>query len=102
MSHAAGDVDLSGGWAEFWSTITGSAGNLDFLPLIGAAVAVVAIIVFFWKRHGKSSTGKDFVALLWMLALAAALCAPNAIIPFILGIFDGVMNAVIGLVRQNT
>lgn len=98
---SADKIDLKGNYEEFMSTIAG--GDLQaFLKVaawFGAAILGIAIFKYFWNRRrgggkggGGASTGVLFAAL-----VGGILVAPNALLPFVLGLIDAIMNACISI-----
>lgn len=98
---SADKIDLKGNYEEFMSTIAG--GDLQaFLKVaawVGAAILGLAIFKYVWNRRrgGGKGGGGGSAGVLSAAIVGGILVAPNALLPFFLGLIDAVMNAFISI-----
>lgn len=99
------EVDFSGGWNEFWDSLTKGVGAdsiINLMSVIGVAFVVVALIAWAVKKAtGKNVPGGQG-GIGGALILGAVLCAPSVVIPMILTLFDLVANAFVSVFTNST
>ena len=89
-------VDLAGGWAKLWASMSASGAGplLDTAVIIGVALLVIAVLTYIWeKRRGGANATK----VMWTAILAAAMSAPVALFPAVFTMFDFVLNTLLGV-----
>lgn len=92
-------VNLFGAWTGLWGRVTGAAGVDQIMTLatwVGVALVAYSIGKWAWaRRRGGASAG----SIGWPLAVGAMLAAPNAVIPAVLWLADGIANIVVNLLQ---
>lgn len=95
-----GQINLKGSWDTVWSGITSSIPGLSILLSILAVVALsVTLVLWFWQRRKNLGAGGS-QTLIGTAVAAAVFAAPDLIIPLLLGLIDGVLNFVVGLLQK--
>ena len=98
---SADKIDLKGNFEEFISTVGGSDLQAFFkvAAWIGAAILGIAIAKYFWNRRrgGGKGGGGGSTGILFAALVGGILVAPNALLPFVLGLIDAIMNAFISI-----
>lgn len=93
-------INLRGGWADLIGTLNPSPQLLTLLTCIGVGIVVLALLKALWdKRRGG---GGGFTAIIWPLAIGAALAGPTIVIPILLWGADTVVNAALALINKAT
>jgi hypothetical protein len=92
-------VDLFGAWTGLWGRVTGAAGVDQLMTLatyVGVGLVAFSIGKWAWsRRKGGAQAG----SIGWPLAVGAMLAAPNAVIPAVLWMADGVANIVVNILK---
>lgn len=95
-------VNFSGAWSTFWSKISQPISKLlTLLTIIGVLLVVGALISYVFEKRrsggGFNGGGAGNSKIGWALAAGIILAAPNALIPLLLKIIDGVANAFLNI-----
>lgn len=93
----AGKVNLQGGWAKVWNSISSAVPGLTgLMTSIGVILVAYAIGKWIWdKRKGG---GGNSSGVFWTIVVGALFAAPAVVIPILLKFADWIANTVIGLV----
>lgn len=95
-----GQINLKGSWDAVWSGITSSIPGLSILLSIFAVVMLsITLVLWFWQRRKNLGAGGS-QALIGTAVAAAVFAAPDLIIPLLLGLADGILNFVVGLLQK--
>lgn len=96
----AEQVNLAGGWGQFWSAITGGFPKITMImTIIGVILVVFAIVKWAWDRRRGGLTGNH--GHLWgSLIPGAVLVAPTVLLPLGLLLLDGIINMVISIIQS--
>lgn len=99
---AVEQVDISGQWAEFWSTVSGALGTgpINFFRLIGLVLFVGAIATFVNERRrsggGGGGGGRNGASkFMWVGVMALILGWPDVFFPPALTLIDAVLNVLV-------
>ncbi|MFE6966706.1 hypothetical protein ACFVAJ_16480 [Agromyces sp. NPDC057679] len=96
--HTAAQVDLTGAWSTFWSTVSSAfSGPLKVvLIVVGVGLIAFSILKFIWdKRRGGGARQSP---IWWTLAIGGLLIAPDVLIPVVLSILEWVINLALKIV----
>lgn len=92
----SGKVDLSGQWALFTSSLKGIQPLMNLLAVIGMIIVAWAFVKWAWDRRRGGGMGGG-QGLSGALIVGLLLSAPGFVIPAGLGVFDIVINALVGI-----
>lgn len=101
---ALDQVDISGQWAGFWSTLSSTLGTgpINFLRLVGLVLFLVAIGTFVNERRrsggggGGGGGGRNGASkFLWVGIMALILGWPNVFFPPALTLIDAILNVLV-------
>ncbi|WP_344808182.1 hypothetical protein [Microlunatus ginsengisoli] len=91
------EVNLSGQWNTFWSTLKQAVPSLPtVLGMLALIMVVCAIVMWVWGKRRNIRAGDNQI-LLGALAVGALFAAPDIVLPILLTIIDGVANFAIRL-----
>lgn len=95
-------VDISGQWADFWSTVSTTLGTgpINFFRLVGLVLFVAAIGTFVNERRrsggGGGGGGRNGASkFMWVGVMALILGWPDVIFPPALTLIDAVLNVLV-------
>lgn len=93
-------VDFKAGWDKIWTAVQSGMGTgfTIFLTAVGVAIVVVAILAWVWGKARNRPT--NAAGLVWSIAFGALLAAPALIIPFVLFVASGAVNAYLNITNQ--
>lgn len=98
LMAAGGKVDFKSGWSGFWNAVTSSWPKLaTALTVIGLVLLIWSLIRYAWlKRKGQGNTND----LVFTTIVGAIFAGPQVILPLALGIFDLIINLLVGVVKS--
>jgi hypothetical protein len=91
-------VNLTGGWALIWDTVSGALGGVSgALTVFGVLLVVLGFVSWLWQKRRGSGGGQGHSGLLWTMLIGALLVTPGVVLPILLTAVDIVLNAAIAL-----
>lgn len=98
---SAGKVDFSGGWSSLWGAISGQLGGvLTILTWVGVIMVVFSVMGWVYQKRKGGGMGQGASGVFITLFVGAVLCAPQLLIPAVLGILDFVANSLLSLIQR--
>ena len=94
---ASGKVDLSGQWTTFTGALGPIKPLMNLLAVIGMLIVAWAFVKWAWDRRRGGGMGGGGQGLSGALIVGLLLSAPGFVIPAGLGVFDIVINALVGI-----
>ncbi len=92
-------TDLSGLWTTLWGSITGAVPNLTtFISIVGIAVIVIDLIVFF--KDKRNGSGGDTKKLAWGMVFGLLLISPGVLIPVALKVVSWGFDLLVGVANS--
>lgn len=95
-----GQVNFYGAWQTFWGRVSGNiTGLITLLTIVGVLLLVIGIVgyIFEKRKSGGGSMSQGGGKVMWAMIAGLVCVAPNALIPLILKILDGVANGVLSI-----
>lgn len=89
-------MKLVDSWNRLWGQIDNGVGTV--IAIAGVLIIAIFVLKWFWDRRKGQGKGFPFMAVILGLALAG----PNLVIPVLLGLFEAILNFIIGVVKWIT